>query len=325
VIGLDHDASTRAVRIAGLVLARDRVGATERTIAALRAQEPPVDSLLLVDNDGPPEMSALLEREAAAHPDGEVLRLERNLGCSGGNEAGLARLLERDDIDYVCCFDDDAVPQPGCVRALSEAATSLPDVGSVGAVSHDETGKLAWWLPVIGEPATLRTVDDVRSLSHGRLGIPVSNMPWHGLMISTEVLRRHGNVWGELFFQYEDVELGLRYRRAGLHNYLVPGAACIHRSAPHRELSVLGRSIYLTDQSPAKEYLSLRNGLRVTHRHDGLRFWYASGVALLMRGLLSALRLDWPARRALRHVFAGAIIDAARGRLGPPPAELGEL
>jgi rhamnopyranosyl-N-acetylglucosaminyl-diphospho-decaprenol beta-1,3/1,4-galactofuranosyltransferase len=312
--------------IAGVVLARDRVTVTRQTIDALLAQEPAVDALLLIDNAGPREMSELLARAAASHRSGRVLRLERNLGCAGGFEAGLRSVLEREDVDYVCCFDDDAVPHPGCVAALREAALSLPAVGCVGALSHDARGTLAWWLPVIGEPETLRNVGDVHALASGRLGIPVTNMPWHGLMIPTSVLRRHGSVWGELYFQYEDVELGLRYRRAGLNNYLVPAAECTHHATvPDRELSILGRTIYLTRQSPAKEYLTLRNGLRVARRHDGLRFWYASGPALVLRAMLTSLQIDWPRRRALRHVFLRGIVDAARGRLGPPPPELGEL
>lgn len=314
------------MRIAGVVLARDRLAVTQQTIEALCAQDPAVDALLLIDNAGPPEMSELLARSADAHPAGRVLRLERNLGCAGGFEAGLQSVLECDDVEYVCCFDDDAVPHPGCVGALRKAAISLPAVGCVGAVSHDATGTLAWWLPVIGSNETLRSVEDVHRVAWGRLGIPVTNMPWHGLMIPTSVLRRHGSVWGELHFQYEDVELGLRYRRAGLNNYLVPGAECTHHATvPDRELSVFGRTIYLTRQSPAKEYLTLRNGLRVAGRHEGLRFWYASGPALVLRALLTSLAIDGPRRRAFVHVFLRGIVDAARGRLGPPPPELGEL
>lgn len=322
-----QDDGGRAVAIAGVVLARDRLAVTEQTIGALLAQEPAVDSLLLIDNAGPPEMSELLARFAAMHPAGRVLRLPRNLGCAGGFEAGLRDVLSHDAVDYVCCFDDDAIPHPGCVAALREAALSLPSVGCVGAVSHDSGGTLAWWLPVIGEPETLRTVSDVRRVARGRLGIPVTNVAWHGLMIPTSVMRLHGIVWGDLYFQYEDVELGMRYRRrAGLNNYLVVGAECTHHAtSPDRQLSILGRTIYFTRQSPAKEYLTLRNGLCVARRHDGLRFWYASGPALVLRGLLTSFQVDWPARRALLHVFARAIVDAARGRLGPPPPSLGDL
>jgi hypothetical protein len=81
----------------------------------------------------------------------------------------------------------------------------------------------------------------------------------------------------------------------------------------------------VTGQTPAKEYLTLRNGLIVWHRYDGLRFWYGTGPFVLLRGLASTLTLAAPRGRALRHVFLQGVIDAVRGRLGPPPAATAEL
>jgi hypothetical protein len=85
---------------------------------------------------------------------------------------------------------------------------------------------------------------------------------------------------------------------------------------------ILGRQIDITAQSPAKEYLTLRNALIVRARYDGARFWYGTGPLVLLRGLLSALALDAPRLAALRHVFLRGVLDAMRGRLGPPPPEV---
>jgi hypothetical protein len=82
---------------------------------------------------------------------------------------------------------------------------------------------------------------------------------------------------------------------------------------------ILGRQIDVTAQSATKEYLSLRNGLVVRSRYEGLRFWYGTGPFVLVRGLLSSLALERPRLAALRHVFLQGIMDAVRGRLGPPP------
>lgn len=310
-------------RVATLVLARDRPGPTERTCAALLAQAPAPDVLIAIDNDATAEVRRVLERAVARHPDAEVLRLDRNRGCAGGFEAGLARVLEREDVDLVCGFDDDATPLPGCLAALRDAVATLPDVAAVGATSHDESGLLAWPMTVLGTRDPLMTVADVRALGGP---VRVHNLAWHGLMFPVEVLRRHGIVWGDLFLQYEDVELGMRYRRAGLHSYLVPEAECLHPRPPSaRTISIFGRQIDVTAQSPAKEYLTLRNGLVVRSRHDGLRFWYGTGPFVLLRGLLSSLSLDVPRRSALRHVFLQGVADAIRGRLGPPPAATSNL
>lgn len=314
-------------RIAAFVLTRDRPEQTERTLEAILAQDPLPDHLLLIDNDATREVRRVLSASAARHPDAEILRLDTNRGCAGGFEAGLARLLERDDLDFVVGFDDDATPLPGCVAGLVKAASSLTSVGAVGAVSHDERGTLAWPMLPAGERTPALTVDDVRTMAATRgTAFPVHNLAWHGLMFPVGVLRRHGIVWGDLFLQYEDIELGMRYRKAGLESYLVAEAECLHPPPPpSRAIRIVGRQIDVTAQSAAKEYLTLRNGLVVRRRHDGLRFWYGTGPFVLIRGLLSSLALNVPTASALRHVFVRGIADAARGRLGPPPPSTAEL
>lgn len=306
-------------RLAAVVLARDRPEQTKRTLDALLAQEPPADVLLLVANEATPEVSRLLAEAADAHPDASVLRLPRNRGCAGGYAAGISHLLQRADLDYICGFDDDATPQPGCLGALLEAAASLPDAAEIGAMAHDEHGVLAWPVHPAGGGEPLSTVGEVEEVARGE-PLKVFNMAWQGLVLPVDVLRRHGNVWGELFLQYEDIELGLRYRDAGLACYLAPRARCLHPAPPPaRSISLFGRSIDVTRQTPAKEYLTLRNGLVVWRRYDGLRFWYGTGPFVVIRGLLSSLALGVPRRAALRHVFLRGLVDAARGRLGPPP------
>ena len=308
-------------RVAAVVLARDRPAPLKATLEAILAQEPPVDALLLVDNDATPEVAAALAHAAARHPDAEVIRTGYNAGCAGGFAAGLARGLERGDCELFCGFDDDAEPLPGCIGALVDAAEKLPDAGIVGATAHAPDGTLAWPMYVEGEAEPARTVADIEALAARRANLPVANVAWQGLMIPASVLRAHGNVWGELFLQYEDLELGLRLASVGLRVYVVPQARCLHPAPPAaRELRLLGRRIEITTQSPAKEYLTLRNALVVRRRYDGRRFWYGTGPLILVRGLLSTLGLGTPRGAALREVFLRGVLDAVRGRLGPPPA-----
>jgi len=316
-----------SARTAAVVLARDRPEPTARTLDALLAQDPAPDVLVLVDNDSTPEVRTELERAAARHPDAEIVRLERNYGCCGGFERGVERALERDDLDYVIGFDDDATPLPGCIDGLVKAAAELPDAAEVGAMSHAPEGTLAWPMLADGETEPAFTVDELRALADRRGGpLPVPNNAWHGICFPVPVLREHGIVWGDLFLQYEDIELGMRYRRAGLRCYVTTGAECIHPPPPpHRAVRFLGRQIDVTAQNASKEYLTLRNGLIVRSRYEGLRFWYGTGPFVILRGLLSSFALDVPTLKALRHVFLQGILDAVRGRLGAPPAATAAL
>jgi GT2 family glycosyltransferase len=260
-----------------------------------------------------------MEDVAALHPDAVIVNLPENTGAAGGFHAGLETVLRRTDIAYAVCFDDDAVPRPGCVAALLSAALTLDSVGTVGAMSHDGTGQLAWAMHIVGEPQPAQTVDEVRTLAASRGALPVAGMCWHGLMVPVDVVRRQGNVWKELWLQLEDAEFALRLRRAGLENYLVPEAEVIHPRRPRAsELRILGRTISVTQEPPWKEYLTLRNQLVIYHRYNGLRFWLLTGPLILVRGILTVIRLGIPKRVALRSVLWRAVTDAARGRLGPP-------
>jgi GT2 family glycosyltransferase len=318
--------SDRPPRLAAVLLARDRPEPTRTTLDAILLQDPSPDVLVLVDNDSTPEVAAILRAAAARHPHAEVVELAANRGCCGGFEAGLRHVLEHHDVDYVCGFDDDATPRPGCLAALLDAARRLPDAAEIGALSHDPAGKLAWPMWVDGEPGQAYTVDDVRAIAERRSTLPVPNLAWHGLLFPMAVLREHGIVWGDLFLQYEDIELGMRYRKAGLRCYLVPEAECLHPAPPpSRQVTIFGRTIDVTAQSPAKEYLSLRNGLIVRRRHDGWRFWYGTGPFVLLRGILTCFAMDVPLWGALRRVLARGVLDAVRGRLGPPPRATAEL
>lgn len=301
-----------------MVLARDRPESLERTLRALERQTRRPDVTLVIDNDGTPEVRAVI-----ANADAEVLRLDRNLGCAGGFEAGELRLLGDASLDYVIGFDDDAVPDERCVEELLRAASELHALGAAGAVSHDD-GTLAWPMYLEGERDPLETVADVEAAARRRPNLPVVSLSWHGLLFPVPVLRDGGIVWGDLFLQTEDIELGFRLRSKGLHLYLVPAARSHHpKPPPTRQVRLLGRRIDVTSQSPAKEYLTLRNGVIVRRRHEPFgQFWLRSLPGLALRAALTAKALPQPTACVLRDVLVRGLVDGLRGRLGPPPGLL---
>lgn len=251
-----------------------------------------------------------------------LVELESNRGAAGGFHAGIGVALEA-DAEQIVCFDDDATPEPGCISALRNAVAQLDDVGTAGPVVHDGHGRLAWPLHRPGVTVPLRTVAELEQRAAGSNVLPVEGMCWHGLLIPADVLRRVGNVDAELFHQYEDAEFALRMHAAGLRNYLVTEARCIHPPAPPAlEVYIGPYPLRITRQSPSKEYLTLRNDLVVRRRYNGLRFWYGTLPLILLRGLLICLGLGLPMRVSLRRIYIRAVVDAFRGRLGPPPSDL---
>jgi rhamnopyranosyl-N-acetylglucosaminyl-diphospho-decaprenol beta-1,3/1,4-galactofuranosyltransferase len=310
-----------AASIAGIVVSRSRPEILRATLDAILAQEPPPDRLILVDNDATEAVRGVIAEVTSVHDAIDVVQLDHNSGAAGGFHAGLEAAL-RSGVEMACCFDDDARPEPGCLQALQDAIAALPNAGAVGAAAHDGTGRLSWPLYVEGsDRPPLRTLDEARRAAAQQGGfLPVAGLCWHGLLIRLDAVRRHGNVWAELFLQYEDAELALRLRRAGLPVYAVPAAECIHPLAPpSRSWQILGRELWIRVETPTKAYLTTRNDLVVRHRYGGSRFWIATGPLIIVRGFLTSLVLGIPRVAALRHVFLRALVDAARMRLGPPP------
>jgi len=66
----------------------------------------------------------------------------------------------------------------------------------------------------------------------------------------------------------------------------------------------------------------VRNSLVVRHQHCGLRFWWADLPLTLVRAVVVAVALPGPRVQIIRHIVLGAIADAVRGRMGPPPASV---
>jgi GT2 family glycosyltransferase len=313
------------MRTAAVVVARDRPDVLAATVEAIVSQSSPPALLIIVGNAPTSEVAAVMRAAIDAHRDGDAVVLRRNMGAAGGFAAGIDRALAR-GADRVVCFDDDATPDRDCVQALEAAADQLPLVGCVGAVAHDGSGRLSWPLWLLGMREPLHDLSEVRRLAAQRGPLAAHGLCWHGLLVPAQTIRDHGNVWAELFHQYEDAEFGLRLRRAGLVNYVVADALCQHPPAPAADhVGLLGHHLRITRQSPAKEYLTLRNDIVVRRRYNGVRFWYGTLPLILVRGAIICWRLGLPRATALRQVYLRAIGDALLERLGPPPPGLEEL
>jgi hypothetical protein len=147
----------------------------------------------------------------------------------------------------------------------------------------------------------------------------VAELAWHALLIPVPVIREFGGPWAELFMWYEDVEWGLRLRSAGRRLYVVPEASVTHPLPPRTVRAAFGRVVLeapVTDRR--RSYLMVRNSLVVRHRYCGRRFWFVDLPLTLARGLLVTFALPGSRLAALRDVMGRGVLDAVRGRLGPP-------
>jgi GT2 family glycosyltransferase len=269
---------------------------------ALRTQTLPNYEVIVVDNASSDGSCALIEE---GYPEVRLLRLDENLGFSGGCNAGIRAARA----EIICLINTDAEADEGWLEALVDGLERHPEAGSAAAkmLLHDRRN-------VINSAGDFYGVD----------GIPGNRGVWQeddgsfdqeewvfgacggAVAYRREMLEQIGD-FDESFFMYcEDVDLAWRAQLAGWRCIYVPTARVYHR------LSATGGgtlSSYYTGRNTlyviAKNMPGalLRRHLReilsaqwqVTR--DALRAWRGEAARARLRGQLAGI-LDWRRMRA---------------------------
>lgn len=283
-----------------------RPGELERTLRSIAAQTQSFRELLVVDNEPGERTSAIVERLRPELGAVTYLAAPSNLGPAGARTLGGREVLARAEDDGWVAFldDDDPLPTTDLVSRLAATAERLAGsdpatagVGLRGARLDRRTGRV---VPVPGPG--VRRVDHL----HG------NRLP----MYRVGALRRVGLFDDRLFFGFEELELGLRLRRAGMSLYAdgdlyeevrgrIDGAEPLDAPGMRLEAPSLRR------------YYALRNVL-VILRRERLSL-QAVGWALVAGVLKPLVWLPIRPSLAWAHLRlnVAAIRDAATDRLGP--------
>lgn len=296
-----------AARIHVIVLHWGDPAVTASCLDSLRDLPESLAEVVVIDN-GTPDRSG--ERLAESHARFTHLRHERNLGFAGGNNAAMRRALER-GAEAVLLLNNDAELTPGALISLS-AALEQPRVGLVNPkiLHHDPPqtiwyagGKHSLWA---GHSRHCGRGESDRG-QHDRAG-EVTFVTGCALLIRREVLEQVGLFDESLFMYAEDLDLGLRARRAGWRLWYEPAATVIHREKVLRRKTVA---------DPFRLRLATRNALRVNWRHASLPQritfvpWF--GLRWVLYLTVKNLLLGFPGDAAA--VWRG-VFDAVRGRMG---------
>jgi len=240
----------------------------------------------------------------------EVVPVGVNAGFGPGANVGLRRFLERDgDGEWVGLCPHDVGLADDCLGLLLAAVAGVPGAGLACADVGDGM------VPVI-DPYFGGLTVPARRWSPGA-GEIVEPVGWEDVAYphGTFMLLRRGciaevGVFDERYFSYcEEADLAVRARRAGWQVGLVRGARV--------------RNQHLGSSVPLVDYLQTRNTILLVREVSGRYHAAVRTVISLVQVLLGTL---WPARRPL--VFDAdarrrGVLDALRGRYGPPPADLG--
>jgi GT2 family glycosyltransferase len=277
-------------------------------LAALQRAEYGSLHVVVVDNGS---SDGTAEAVTAAYPDVELVRSERNLGYTGGNNLGLERALAL-DADHVLVLNNDVEVEPGALAALADAAARLPAVGALNPkiLFADPPGHI-WFAGARFDP---RRGYNGRQRGYAKPDGPAfatvsetDRACGAAMFVPREALERVGRFDEELFLYSEDTDWSLRALALGYRLYVVPEARVVHRVS-----SAAGG-----ESSPSTLYYGLRNTLTICERHAPLGTVGTWRRRLVMVAAHAAQALLSGSRRAgLRAVWDGWR-DARAGHLGP--------
>lgn len=300
----------------GVLVTFRRPGAIAIMLDRLAAQQRPLDTLVVVDNDPAESARPSVEGLAGAGDDAVAgapgpsityLAAGANLGPAGGIALGMRAVLRHaSDDDWVVSLDDDDPPGWPDLLARLEAVGDRVRAGDprVGAVG------------MVGGRFSARRARAVR-VPDGELtgAVPVDWIAGNQFPVySVAALRAVGVFDERLFFGFEELDYGLRLGAAG-YNVYVDGDLWRRERERAGRLGLDPTPARGLDQVHWRRYYSLRNMIYILRKqHEG-----RGALRLAARSLAKPVaNLPRQPRNALRHLGlnARAIADAYRGRMG---------
>jgi GT2 family glycosyltransferase len=288
------------VSIAAIVVNYRTPDTTAAAVASLAASHRAVDDIIVVDNgseDGGCAMRARL-------PAGRVLATTRNLGFAGGANVGVRAAIER-GAAHVLLVNSDATVTATCVAVLERAVATDDAVGIAGPLllrSPSDPVVVSAGIRVAYGGVRVRETTRVPAEAVRR----VDAVSGAVMLVARRVFERAGLFAEDYFFSFEDVDLALRARRAGLAAVVTSDAIAYHAGS-----ASIGRA------SAERLYFATRN-------HLLLRSRIASGRALdpviavpgiVALNVLYALLRSPAGARGIAAVARG-VIDHVRRRYG---------
>ncbi len=194
-----------------------------RTLPALLAELGPSDELIVVDNDSPDDSAAVVAELA---PRAKLVRMGRNVGFSGGCNAGAAEASG----ELLVVLNPDAAPRSGWGEAIRRPwlegrgwAAWQALVAEAGGTEINSAGNPVHFTGIVwagghGEP--------IATAPEGPAEVPVLSGACLAIPLAT--WRRLGGFAERFFMYHEDVDLSIRLRLLGGTVGIEPAAVVEH-------------------------------------------------------------------------------------------------
>jgi GT2 family glycosyltransferase len=155
-----------------------------------------------------------------------------NKGYARGNNLGIKEALAH-DARYIVLLNDDTIVSPNFLDVLVHEAEKSHDIGMLGSkIYYADKPNTIWFSGAYLNRKT-GTISTPRAnqIDEGANGKPFESDYITGcaLLIGAEVIRKIGMLDERFFLYWEDVDWGLRAKKAGFKNLVIPSAHIWHK------------------------------------------------------------------------------------------------
>lgn len=260
-------------RVAAYITAYEDAQALNTCLNTLQRQSYPIEQVLVIDNSRQP---LVLEAESVQNLAIQVLHHPENIGIAAGIGLAIAR-FQSEGYHFLWMFDQDSEPAPNCLELLlktyAEVATQDYLIGILAPQAIDvRTGVTVEPGLFLGDHFQGYKAPSVTKPFECDAPITSGSLLWLGTTAQVAAPDPR------LFIDGIDLDYGLRLRRAGFHNLIVPIATMQHCFGDPISIRVIGRKKVLQIYSPLRHYYICRN-------HTHLELIYSQGLNRITCGL----------------------------------------
>lgn len=295
------------MKIIAIVVTYNRKKLLEKCIFSILNQTTPPEKIIIIDNASTDGTQSLVKEKLYEHRQNiKYVQLTENLGGAGGFSKGIELAIEENS-DWVWIMDDDALPDNNALEELVKIVDSTNNL--YGSIAR-EGETTSWFTTLLDSPKEYST----RNLSDIPASAKVRFLPFLGLLISKETVRKIGLPDESYFIAADDVEYCLRAQKYGSDIIVAGNSRINHPKCTHYTQKILFTEVGCLELSPWKRYYDTRNRLLNAKKYSGIKWIFLTIPGSLVRQLGVILRE--PHKIAQTYAFFAGLIDGIFGIKG---------
>ncbi|UCS94383.1 glycosyltransferase family 2 protein [Echinicola marina] len=207
-----------------------------------------------------------------------LLRNEKNLGFTGGNNTGINFALEN-GFEYLMLLNNDTEVLPDFLSLMMERMKADKEIGAIQPKFYFLNQKERIWNaggrfhPFLGLTQTIGK-DEPNKAKYDQY----KEVDWITgccFLVRSEIIEKIGGLTDKLFIYYEDVDWSFKIRELGYKLYIEPSSIVYHEAGMSHKKKEKGKEGYL---NPIVHYLNARNHIWFLRKY--IPWYYSVPVGL---------------------------------------------